>query len=149
MSQVVVSSPEGLRQEIWTDHHTFVADEPKELGGTDAGPTPYALLLGALGACTSMTVKLYAQRNEWPLEGVEVLLRHQRVHARDCAECEQTGSYLDHVEMELVLAGPLTEEQVARLSDIADKCPVGRTLRKGVHTKKSVRLAAGGTASST
>ena len=142
MTQVVVTSKEGLRQEIWAGTHTLSADEPVALGGDDSAPTPYELLLGALGACTSMTLHLYAQRKQWPLEAVEVRLSHDRIHARDCEECEQSEGYLDHIDKEIVVSGPLTEEQVGRLGEIAEMCPVNRTLHRSVHTSQTIRLAA-------
>ena len=142
-TQVVVSSAGGLRQEVWAGRHTLSADEPAELGGADAGPNPYELLLAALGACTSMTLLMYARRKEWPLESVEVRLTHNRIHARDCAECEQREGYLDHVAKEIVVAGSLSDDQVTRLGEIAEKCPVNRTLLASVHTTQKIRRAAG------
>ena len=144
MTQVVVSSDRDFRQEVWAGRHTLIADEPREAGGEDAGPNPYELLLAALGACTSMTMGMYARRKEWPLERVEVRLTHERIHAEDCAECEQKEGYLDHVAKEIVVAGPLTEEQVARLGEIAEKCPVNRTLHASVHTTQTIRKAGAG-----
>src|SRR5947199_2895199 len=117
MAEVIVRSLDNLRQEIAAGSHTLFADEPASAGGDDAGPNPYELLLAALGACTSMTLLLYARRKEWPLQTVEVLLSHQRIHARDCAECEQREGYLDHVDKEIVVTGPLTAEQVTRLGE--------------------------------
>jgi putative redox protein len=98
------------------------------MGGTDEGPTPYDLLLAALGACTSMTVALYAQRKSWPLEGVTARLRHSRIHAIDCAECETREGKIDRIELNVELAGPLSNEQRSKLLEIAKKCPVHRTL---------------------
>src|SRR5688500_17605534 len=115
MTQVVVNSAGTLRQEVWAGKHTLIADEPVDAGGEDAGPNPYELLLAALGSCTSMTLLMYARRKGWPLEGVEVRLCHQRIHARDCAECERQEGYLDHVEKEIAVSGALTDEQVRRL----------------------------------
>lgn len=108
--------------------HRLAGDEPIEVGGTDTGPSPYDLLLAALGACTSMTVALYARRKAWPLESVTVRLRHFKVHAADCAECETKEGMLDRIEREVELFGTLTEEQRSRLLEIANKCPVHRTL---------------------
>jgi putative redox protein len=141
VTQVVVTSDGNLRQEIWAGKHTLAADEPVEAGGDDTGPSPYELLLAALGACTSMTLLLYARRKGMPLEHVEVRLHHQRIHAQDCAECEQKEGYLDHVDKEIVVSGPLAEEQVRRLGEIAEKCPVNRTLHASVHTTQKIRLA--------
>src|SRR6202166_3891749 len=125
---VVRGSGAGLAQEIHAGRHRLVADEPISAGGTDIGPPPYDLLLAALGACTSMTVGMYARRKSWPLESVTVRLRHSRIYAADCADCETRTGMLDRIEREIILTGPLTEEQRTRLLEIANKCPVHRTL---------------------
>jgi putative redox protein len=141
MTEVIVSSIGKLRQEIWAREHTLAADEPKEVGGEDTGPTPYELLLAALGACTSMTLRMYADRKGWPLEQVEVRLRHHRIHARDCAECETREGFLDAIEKEVVVAGDLTPEQVQRLGEIAHRCPVNQTLLREIRITQTVRRA--------
>jgi uncharacterized OsmC-like protein len=129
MAIVVVSgNASGFAQEIEAGRHRIAADEPAAAGGTDTGPSPYDLLLGALGACTSMTVAMYARRKQWPLERVSVRLQHARIHAEDCAECETKEGRLDRIEREISLIGPLTAEQQARLLEIANRCPVHRTL---------------------
>ncbi len=125
---LVVGGATGLAQEIVAHRHRLTADEPQEVGGTDTGPTPYDLLLAALGACTSMTLRVYANHKKLPLEGVRVRLRHGKIHAEDCARCETKEGKLDHVEREIEVLGELTEEQRQRLLEIADKCPVHRTL---------------------
>lgn len=106
----------------------MTADEPIEAGGADVGPTPYDLLLAALGACTSMTVGMYARRKEWPLESVTVRLRHSRIHAEDCATCDTKEGMLDRIERDMHFTGALTDEQSAKLLEISNKCPVHRTL---------------------
>jgi putative redox protein len=141
MAEVVVSSVGNLKQEIWSGRHTLLADEPVDAGGEDAGPSPYELLLGALGTCTSMTLQLYARRKGWPLEAVEVRLGHRRIHAQDCAECETKEGYLDAIEKEIVVAGDLTPEQVERLGEIAHRCPVNQTLLREIHITQSMRRA--------
>ena len=125
---VVHGSAKGFAQEITAGGHQFLADEPRAVGGTDTGPSPYDLLISALGACTSMTVSLYARRKQWPLESVTVRLRHSKVHAAHCADCETKDGMLDHIERDVELRGDLSEAQRARLLDIANKCPVHRTL---------------------
>jgi len=114
--------------EITAGRHRWLADEPEEDGGRDQGPTPYGLLLSALGACTAITLRLYAERKGWPLEDVRVQVTHERIHALDCAECEATEGYLDRIETRVVVSGPLSWEQVERLKEIAVRCPVHRTL---------------------
>jgi uncharacterized OsmC-like protein len=109
-------------------HHHLAADEPLEGGGADLGPTPYEFLLVALGTCKSMTVRLYAQRKGWPLERVTVRLRHDKIHAQDCADCETKEGKIDQIDRQIVLEGPLDATQRQRLLEIADRCPVHRTL---------------------
>jgi len=102
------------------------------MGGTETGPTPYDYLLGALGSCTAMTLRMYAERKEWPLDGVSVRLSHEKIHARDCASCETQKGKVDHISRVLTLTGDLTDEQRERLIQIADRCPVHRTLHSEV-----------------
>jgi len=126
---VVRGNATGFEQEIQAGPHSFRADEPVSAGGKDAGPTPYELLLAALGACTSMTIAMYARRKSWPLDEVTVHLRHGRIHAADCAECESKEGMLDQIERDIHFIGELTDEQRGKLLEIADKCPVHRTLQ--------------------
>jgi uncharacterized OsmC-like protein len=109
-----------------------VADEPVSFGGTDEGISPYDLLLAALGSCTSMTVGLYARRQGWPLQNVTVTLRHAKIHATDCAECVTKVGKIDRIEREIAFDGSLTPEQRKRLLDVADMCPVHRTLKSEI-----------------
>ena len=126
---VVRGNAQEFTQKIIVGPHQLTADEPKGVGGNDEGPTPYDLLLAALGSCTSITVSMYAQRKGWPLRGVSTRLRHARIHAEDCAECETKEGKLDHIELEIGLEGPLlSDEQRTKLLEIAEKCPVHRTL---------------------
>ncbi len=125
---VVRGDAAGFEQQIAIGRHHLVGDEPTAAGGGDAGPDPYAYLLAALGSCTSMTVALYARRKQWPLVAVSVRLRHERIHAEDCAHCDTQEGMIDRIHRELELDGPLTTEQRARLREIADRCPVHRTL---------------------
>ena len=121
-----------FQQEIISGTHHFVADEPASVGGLNSGPGPYDLLLAALGACTSMTLRLYAEQKKLPLTRVEVRLRHDRIYAVDCAECETKEGLIDHIERVITLEGDLDAKQRARLMEIADKCPVHRTLKSEV-----------------
>lgn len=104
------------------------ADEPERLGGTDSGPTPYGWLLGALGSCTAMTLRMYADHKRWPLQDVEVRLRHERDYQQDCTDCAEGSRRIERIERSLVLTGPLTAAQRERLLEIADRCPVHRTI---------------------
>ena len=122
------TAAEGFMTEIRVGRHRVVADEPVPLGGTDLGPTPFDLLVAALGSCTSMTLRMYAERKGWPLSGATVRLGHDKMHASECASCETREGMLDRIEREIELEGPLDPEQRQRLLQIADRCPVHRTL---------------------
>lgn len=130
MSEVTVTSLANLQNEVrYNEWQSFVIDEPASLGGDGTGPDPYTLLLAALGGCISLTVTMYARRKKWPLEKVTVRLRQERVHAKDCAECEQgKEGFVHRIERSVLVEGKLTEEQRARLQEIAHKCPVHKTL---------------------
>ena len=129
---IVRGNATGVAQEIASGRHRLAADEPVAAGGTNTGLTPYDLLLAALGSCTSMTVSLYARRKKWPLESVTVRMRHSRVHATDCAECETKDGHIDRIDREIEVTGDLSEEQRRRLVEIAEKCPVHRTLKSEI-----------------
>jgi uncharacterized OsmC-like protein len=137
-TRVVVRTGEGLRTEMEAAGHELVADEPASLGGTDTGPTPYDYLLAALGGCTAMTLRMYADRKGWPLESVTVRLSQDRIHATDCEECETEEGRIDRIEREIELAGPLDEKQRSRLLEVADMCPVHRTLNTEVLVENSL-----------
>jgi putative redox protein len=130
MSEVVVTSQKNLQNEVrFPNGQTIITDEPAAVGGEDAGPDPYSLLLAGLGSCISMTVTLYARRKQWPLEQVIVTLRQNRVHAKDCTDCaENFEGYVHLIERSVTLVGELTTEQHARLQEISHKCPVHKTL---------------------
>jgi putative redox protein len=121
-----------LQQEITAGAHRLLADEPVNAGGGDSGPNPYDFLLAALGACTAMTLRLYAERKALPLDRVTVKLRHAKIHAADCEACETKEGKIDRIERGITLEGALDAEQRARLLEIADKCPVHRTLTSEV-----------------
>jgi putative redox protein len=128
MKEVVVKFVKNYQQEAKTDQHTIIVDEAKDVGGDGRGPDPYDLLLTALGSCTSMTIMMYARRKEWPLEGVQVKLNHEKIHATDCDECITEEGKLDQITKTIFLKGDLTQEQRERILEIADRCPVNKTL---------------------
>jgi uncharacterized OsmC-like protein len=121
-----------FQQEVMLGSHRLLADEPKDVGGLDSGPGPYDLLLAALGACKAMTVRLHANRKQFPLQRVQVRLQHRRIYAADCAECETKTGMIDRIECAITLEGNLSDEQRGRLMEIAEKCPVHRTLTSEV-----------------
>jgi putative redox protein len=138
---VVAETGEGkFQQAVAAGPHRLLADEPVAAGGDDTGPSPYDLLLAALGTCTAMTLRLYADQKKLPLERVSVRLRHAKVHAQDCADCETREGKIDRIDRDITLAGPLDAVQRAKLLEIADKCPVHRTLHSEVWV--TTRLAA-------
>jgi putative redox protein len=129
---VTAQTGAGFRTEIAVRDFAFVADEPTDVGGTDSGATPYEYLLGALGSCTAMTLRMYAKRKAWPLEDVVVRLRDAPSHAIDCANCATQPVGIRRIQREIELRGPITAEQRARLLEIADRCPVKQTLERGL-----------------
>ena len=137
---VTVSGPAaGFAQDVIAGTHRFVADEPASVGGTERGPAPYELLLAALGSCTSMTIGMYARRKAWPLEHVTVRLRHEQRHIADCENCEKEQTLLTRIEREIELTGALSTDQRARLLEIANKCPVHRTLTAKIEIDTRLR----------
>lgn len=129
---VTRNATDGYAATLQAGAHALVVDEPASAGGTDAGPTPYDLLLGAVGACTAITLRMYARRKGWPLDEVVVRLRTASSHAADCAECSEKSVGPRVLEQELELVGPLTDEQRARLRYIASRCPVKQVLQAGL-----------------
>ncbi len=130
---------EGFRTEIFASGYSLIADEPEEYGGEGLGPSPYDYLQAALGACTGMTVQMYARRKKWPLDSAVVRLRHEKIHAEDCEHCEEKNGKIDHFERELELVGDLDEEQRRRLLEIAEKCPVHKTLHAEVEIETRLK----------
>jgi uncharacterized OsmC-like protein/esterase/lipase len=145
LGTVLVRETHGgkFQQEILSGPHRFFADEPVKLGGLDSGPGPYDLLLAGLGACTSMTIRLYAEFKKIPLTNVSVRLHHDKIHAKDCETCDTKVGMVDHIERAITLEGPLDAEQRQRLMEIADKCPVHRTLESeiDIHTVEKAPAA--------
>lgn len=129
-----------LRQVI-SDDHAWLSDEPRRMGGDNLGPDPYEHLLAALGTCTSMTIRMYANRKKWPLDDIDIDLRHSRVHAMDCDGCEENATKIDLIERVISLKGDLTEEQRTQLFRIADRCPVHRTLENEIRIESELSAA--------
>ena len=126
------TSADSYRTEIMAGGHDVVADEPAAAGGANGGPSPYELLLSAIGSCTAMTMRMYAARKQWPLDEVTVRLRNGRRHAEDCANCEKSSVGIQRIERQIEMKGDLTDEQRERLLYIADRCPVKQTLERGI-----------------
>ena len=122
----------GFRTDATARTHSLIVDEPVTVRGSDLGPTPYEFLLTALGACTAMTLRLYADRKKWPLESVTVQLRSGQSHEKDCEECPTKKVGIGTIQRRLELQGALTDEQRTRLREIADRCPVKQTLERGI-----------------
>jgi putative redox protein len=127
----------SFTRQISAGHHQLVADEPSPVGA-GAGPTPYDLVLAGLGACKSMTVRMYADRKRWPLDEIRVTLRHSRIHAKDCADCETTNGYIDQIDCDVELTGDLDDTQRQRLLHIAERCPVHQTLTSEIRITTSL-----------
>ena len=132
---IVHGDAKGFGQKVQVGPHHLTADEPVSFGGTDSGPSPYGLILAALGSCTSMTIGLYARKRSWPVEKISVSLWHSKIHAKDCDDCETKEGRIDGIEMEIHLDGALTDEQRAKLMEIAEKCPVHQTLTSEINIK--------------
>ena len=131
---VVQETRQGkFQQQVSVGPHRLIADEPASVGGQDTGPNPYDLVLSGLGACTAMTMRMYADRKSLPLDRVTVTLRHSKIHAEDCEACETATGLLDRIERIIAIEGELDPEQRARLMEIADKCPVHKTLTSEIH----------------
>lgn len=137
-SVTAVTRAGGFRTSIWADRHRLVADEPASVGGEDAGPTPYGLLSAALASCTSMTLQMYARHKGLRLESARVTVSHEKIHAVDCQDCEAQGGRIDRFERMLALEGELSDQQRRRMVEIAEKCPVHRTLYGAIEVRTSL-----------
>ena len=129
---VTLSSANSFRTEVQAGPHRWVLDEPETVGGGGEGPTPYDMLSAALGGCTTMTLHFYAKRENLPLEGVDVTVKHDRQHAKDCADCTTRSGYIHRFTVEIRLRGPLSDEQKQTLLSVAQRCPVAKTLHSEI-----------------
>jgi len=138
MEPVIVRSQASFKNTVTAGKHTFTVDEPASAGGTESGPTPYDLLSAALGTCTSMTLHFVAKREGIPLEGVEVTVANDRMHAKDCADCLTTAGYIHRFDVKIRLTGNLTAAQRERLTEVARRCPVNKTLSSEIRIVETV-----------
>jgi uncharacterized OsmC-like protein/esterase/lipase len=127
------------RTDILANGHHLVADEPRAVGGSNVGPTPYDLLVSGLGACTCMTLRMYADRKKWPVDSISVKLKHEKIHAEDCRNCETKSGKLDQIELEIEIKGDLDPDQKTRMLEIAEKCPVHKTFHSEIITNTSLK----------
>lgn len=126
---------DGYMVRMKAGSHEIIADEPKDVGGTDIGPSPYELVMSALGACTAMTMRMYAKRKAWALDEVEVTLRHNKIYAEECEHCMESSGKVDQFERIISMKGDLDDDQRKRLMEIANKCPVHKTLEGNASIK--------------
>ena len=139
ITRVIEADPNSFTQDISAGGHHIVADEPVSYGGKYLGATPYQLVAAGLGACTSMTIRMYARQKKIPLDSVQVDVSHSKVHAQDCEECQTSNGKVDQFERNILLSGSLTTEQRKRLLEIADRCPVHKTLESEIKIVTSVQ----------
>ena len=139
MNEIIVKTgKEGYKAEIISGNHLFFADEPVSAGGTDTGPNPYEYLLAALGSCTALTLRLYANNKKWPVDAIEVRVSHSNDYLKDCEDCPDKEAKIEHIDIKIKLTGDLTQEQRARLLDISTRCPVHKTLESGLKMDSSL-----------
>lgn len=129
---------ENYKTVMTAGNHELVADEPENAGGGDIGPSPYDYLLMALGSCSVITMKMYADRKEWPVEDIYIEMRHSKAHAEDCVDCDDPAAKIDKIEKEIIVKGDLSQEQLDRLLEISKKCPVHKTLLSDIEILSSV-----------
>lgn len=120
-------------------NHELIADEPEDVGGKNEGPDPYDYLLMALGSCSVITMKMYADRKEWPIDDIYVEMRHHKAHAEDCEDCDDPKARIDKIEKDLIVKGDLSEEQMERLLEISKKCPVHKTLLNDIEISSTIK----------
>lgn len=138
MKEVTVRYLRDLQQEVKAGRHTIIVDEPEDLGGEGRGPDPYDLLLGALGACTAMTLSMYAKRKGIHLDSLQIILIHDKIHAQDCENCETKEGRVDRIKRRLFFSGNLSDEEKAKLAEVAAKCPVHQTLTHEVKIEDEI-----------
>lgn len=138
LQAVVLTGPSGYTTEVKAGHHRFLADEPLSVGGNDLGPNPYDLLVAALGTCTSMTLRMYSDRKKWDVRQIKVHLQHDKIHVTDSGDPEKKNNRIDKIDRRIEVTGDLSQEQVGRLLEIADRCPVHRTLHGEIQVQSSI-----------
>lgn len=138
MGPVIVKAAATLRNEVEVGRHRMIADEPIDAGGSDEGPTPYDFLSAGLGACTSMTMRVVAKRENIPLEGAEIQITNDRMYAKDCADCTTASGYIHRFEVRIKLNGNLSEAQRQRLLSVARRCPVAKTLTSEIKIEETL-----------
>lgn len=148
MASVTVEAGQDYLQKITAEEHVLYSDLPAHEGGSDSAPEPYHLLLAALGACTSMTIRMYVRRKQWPVEGIRVELEHVRIEASECEDCKTQQGFVDHIRKRIYVTGDLSPEQIERIGYIASRCPVNLTLQREIHMVDSVSVQPAGTAAS-
>jgi len=129
---------EKYKTTMTAGNHELIADEPEGVGGQDKGPDPYDYLLMSLGACTSITLRMYAERKKWPVEDIFVELKHHKDHAEDCEDCDDKSAKIDKIEKEIIVKGDLDQDQLDRLLEISHKCPVNKTLKGDMEMKATI-----------
>ena len=129
---------ENYKTVMTAGNHELISDEPEKVGGKDLGPDPYDYLLMSLGSCSVITMRMYAERKEWPVEDIYIEIRHFKDHAEDCEDCDDPKARIDKIEKEIIIKGDLSNDQIERLLEISKKCPVHRTLLNDIEIKSTV-----------
>ncbi len=129
---------EDYKTTLTAGNHELISDEPERAGGKDLGPDPYDYLLMGLGSCTAITLRMYAKRKEWPVEDIYVELLHYKDHAEDCEDCDEKSAKIDKIDKEIIIKGDLSEEQLQRMLEISEKCPVNKTLKGDIEMNSKI-----------